>query len=63
MKCQNCGKNKKVSPWVGKGGMMDYVHGNFSFWCDRCQTKAQLKYVIESAVRIPSLIWKVLLTR
>lgn len=27
--------------WVGEGGILDYVHGSYENWCQKCVTEAQ----------------------
>lgn len=55
-KCTNCYKHKANNiPWVGEGGMMGYVHGAYSYWCDCCVLKAQVKYARASARRLKGL--------
>lgn len=54
-KCDNCGKKRKLTAWVGEGGMLDLVHGAYSMWCEECQWRAQLRYAEGLAKNIPSL--------
>jgi len=53
--CQNCGKHKGTENWVGQGGAMDFVHGNYEQWCKCCCLRAQITTCYEAQNRIPSL--------
>lgn len=53
--CQHCGKRKATINWVGIGGVLDFVHGNYQRWCNYCATKEQLKHARKAAKRIPML--------
>mgnify|MGYP001564868610 CR=1 FL=1 len=55
MLCANCNKHKGTETWVGSGGIMDWVHGNYSMWCRCCILKAQLKHAKERAKEILKL--------
>lgn len=55
-KCNNCGDTKaKLSPWVGEGGVSEYIHGHYWYWCEKCQVEAQLEYAEKQAGRIKDL--------
>ncbi len=45
--CQHCRERKATINWVGKGGMMDYIHGGYERWCEFCVLKEQLKYALK----------------
>jgi hypothetical protein len=53
--CQNCGKEGKLETWVGYGGIMDFVHGNYHLWCRKCILKAQIKECKKAVKRLPKL--------
>ena len=54
--CANCGKRKATVNWLGHGSVMDYVHGNYSRWCEYCATEYQLKYAREQLDELPKRI-------
>ena len=56
MLCQNCNKRKATEKWIGEGSVMDYIHGNYQWWCKRCILEYQLKYAKRIAKNIPKLI-------
>ena len=45
--CQNCHKRKAVTHWVGEGGMLDFIHGQYEMWCKKCCVLKQLEYAKE----------------
>lgn len=53
--CQNCKKHKATVNWVGQGSVMDYVHGNYTRWCECCCLKEQIKNIRETVGRLPKL--------
>lgn len=55
MKCQNCQKRDATENWVGNGGMMDFVHGNYQRWCKVCVLKTQIKHLKQQVRRLPIL--------
>ena len=57
--CANCNKHKGTQNWVGEGGMMEMVHGNYSIWCDCCALKAQIKYAEDAVDRLKELKKKI----
>ncbi len=63
-KCANCFKhNNNGQPWVGEGGTMAYVHGAYTYWCNCCILKAQVKYARQSARQLPRLEKKLAKTK
>ena len=56
MICQHCGQRPATRVWVGKGGLLAYVHGAVANWCERCVVAAQLDYARERAAAVPELI-------
>ena len=56
MKCQHCGKHEATIKWVGEGGVMDFVHGNYKDICQCCSLKMQLEHAKAMAARIPELM-------
>ena len=55
MKCQNCLKHKGTDKWVGKGSMMDVIHGNYEIWCKCCMIKAQIEHAEKRANDLENL--------
>lgn len=53
--CANCGKHEATQRWIGDGGSLAYIHGMYSFWCECCVFKEQLRYARERAAAIPEL--------
>ncbi len=60
MICQKCLKHEGTENWVGGGGTLDYIHGNYQMWCECCCLKAQLKNAKEAAKRVIPLERKLL---
>lgn len=56
MKCANCKKHKATERWLGEGNMMDFVHGNYEWWCKCCCLKAQIKHTKERARALKGLL-------
>ena len=52
-KCQNCHKREANQTWIGRGSMMDFVHGNYQIWCKICVYEAQIKHLELELKRIP----------
>jgi hypothetical protein len=55
MKCANCNKREGTETWVGDGGVMGYVHGNYQMWCKVCVLEAQIEHCREAAERLADL--------
>lgn len=53
--CQKCGQRQATQVWIGEGGTLAFVHGQYQLWCDLCVVQVQLEYARESAKRIPEL--------
>ncbi len=54
--CTNCLKHKHNGiPWVGDGGVMGFVHGAYTYWCDCCVLKEQIKHAEEQVKRLREL--------
>ena len=45
--CQRCQKRKGTVQWVGSGSIMDWAHGLYQDWCERCTVEVQLEYALE----------------
>jgi protein-arginine kinase activator protein McsA len=58
MKCQHCNKREATINWVGGGSFLEYNHGFYERWCERCATKEQLKHAKKEMKRLPKLIIK-----
>lgn len=57
--CANCEKHPASVQWVGEGGVLDFVHGHYSWWCSCCALRAQLAFARKQARRIAGLEVKV----
>ena|ERR1035441_51429 len=57
--CDNCKKHKATQNWVGDGGMMGAVHGAYSYWCECCCLKTQIKYAEDAVSRLKELKEKI----
>ena len=53
--CNNCHKRKATINWTGNDGIMAYVHGMYTRWCEYCCVKENLKYAKKQAKQIPIL--------
>ena len=53
--CSNCHERPATEFWVGEGGSLAYVHGQYESWCKPCVLQAQLDYAKERAGAIPDL--------
>jgi len=53
--CDNCGKPRITTPWLGEGSALDYVHGNYANWCKVCQLQAKVKHAYEVEASISYL--------
>lgn len=53
--CANCGEREGTINWVGRGGVMDFVHGMYEVWCELCAVEADLEYAKKQAKRVPEL--------
>ena len=51
--CTNCGKHPAWG-WF-QTGVIDFVHGGASPWCERCVVEAQLTHAREVVPRIEAL--------
>lgn len=51
--CSNC--NQREGTLIWSASAMDYVHGNYAMWCERCAVAEQLKVAQERAAAIPEL--------
>ncbi len=59
-RCANCRKHKASVVWIGKQGMLEYVHGGSDeSWCECCALRAQLEYAREQARRATVLEKKI----
>lgn len=53
--CVNCRKRPATMDWVGRGSVMDYIHGFSQRWCEYCATVEQIKFAEEMAANLPEL--------
>ena len=53
--CTNDCDHLAHSIWLGEGNAMNYVHGNYTYWCKCCQVDYQLEYARKLAKNIPFL--------
>ena len=53
--CQRCGAKGPTSVWTADDGGFGYVHGMYSWWCERCILTAQLDHAKARAAAIPEL--------
>ena len=55
MLCQNCNKQEATENWVGEGSVLDWSHGNYQRWCERCCIIAQITSAKKSMERLDKL--------
>lgn len=53
--CESCGKHKATVAWVGCGGVLDILHGDYQSLCKCCAIKKKIVYAIEMAREIAGL--------
>lgn len=53
--CTVCGLRPGTEKWVGHGGVLGLVHGQYSMRCQVCVLEEQLSYARERAAAIPQL--------
>lgn len=54
--CTNCKSRRASVNWVGSGGgVLDYVHGNYTRWCEFCAVTTQVAHCRDAASRLPEL--------
>lgn len=53
--CAHCGKHPAAMPWIGEGGVLEWTHGFYAWWCNCCMLKAQLQFARKQARRVERL--------
>lgn len=53
--CQNCEQRPATTAFSKHGSALDFNHGFYDWWCERCILVASLEYAAEQADRIPEL--------
>lgn len=53
--CQRCHERPGTFRWIGYGGALDYVHGNYEMWCLACVLRLQIKHAEERSAALPEL--------
>lgn len=53
--CTNCNQRPATGIWLGHGSVMDYAHGNYTYWCEQCMVEAQVQGCREAAERLSGL--------
>lgn len=53
--CANCKSRPATMNWSESGSGLDFVHGNYTRWCDHCAVTRQLAFARERAADIPRL--------
>ena len=61
--CEKCKKHTASHIWVGDGGAMAFVHGQYEEWCECCIIKTQLASFRLHAKQIPILEKKLLIAK
>ena len=53
--CERCGTRPASQWWVGEGGALAFVHGQYATWCERCCVEEQLRHARDAATHIEEL--------
>ncbi len=53
--CVQCQQRRATGLWVGEGGSLGLVHGQYQSWCTPCILQAQLEHAKERSEAIPGL--------
>jgi hypothetical protein len=51
--CTNCLSHKATILWTASD--FEMVHGQYTFWCECCATKAQIEHIEKAMIQLPEL--------